>query len=314
MSREEKLLSLPYRQRQFIYIVNGYNDLKSKKDGNFLEDTADVVFDSLKETFHDSFNPSRIVDNFKQKKWTKMTLAPSVNLVTNVFGNIKEKSNGKDLTMDNVWENEDIKPIVLEEQSKLKFQVGHPLENTVYVAHPVEKDTYFPFANFHRLTFEHKWAEAINLLLHLGATEIKVVHKTGWKRDFASNMNGNFSVDGVPINSKVNFDSKQNSASGIISEFHLPNNKVTPQLPDNLVWYEHENTWKEIVRGRLKFNLDKFSLQLEYKEDFNVNADFNAKVLKYGLGIGGKFEKHESTSWLLQGKFNSVPAENSVLI
>ncbi|ETI67260.1 hypothetical protein [Neobacillus vireti] len=314
MKREEKLISFPYHKRQFIYIVDGYKDLKSKKDGDFLENSADVVFDSLKETFHDTYNPWRIVDNVKRKKWAKLPLPGYVNLVTNVIESIQEKTNRKDFTIDKVWENEEIKPIILDDNTKLRFQVGHPLGNIVYVAHPVEKGTYFPLANFHRLTFEHKWAEATNLLLHLGATEIKVIHKTGWKKYFAANMNVDIPLDGVPFNSGANYQSKENSTSDIIGEFHLPENNIVPGLPDDLVWFHHEETWKEIARGRLKFNLKNFSIQLDYKEDFNVNADFKAKALEYGLGIGGNFEKHESTSWVLQGKFNSIPPNNTYSI
>jgi hypothetical protein len=302
MNREEELLSLPYRQRQLIYIVDDYNGLQSKK-GNFFQDTGDVVLDTLTNTLQDTWNPWRIEENWQQGKWWKLPLIGEVNLVTNAFEKIQGKIDAKDLSKFEVWKNEEIKPIVLDDNTRLKFQVGHPLKNTVYVAHPVMKGTYFPFANFHRLTFEHKWSEAIRLLGYLRATEIKVIHKTGWKRNIAANMNVDFPFDGVPVDSKVNYESKENSTSDIIGEFYLPNNNGVPKLPGNLVWYHHEETWKEIAELRLYSNLNHFSLELNYKDDFNVNASISAKVQEYGLGLGGNFEKYESTSWILKGKF-----------
>ncbi|MED1201782.1 hypothetical protein [Heyndrickxia acidicola] len=304
MNREEQLLSLPYRQRQFIYIVDDYNGLQSR-NGNFFQDAGDVVFNTFTDTLQDTWNPWRIGENWQQGKWWKLPLIGEVNLVTNAFEKIQGKIDEKDLSKIEVWKNEDIKPMVLDHNTKLKFQVGHPLKNTVYVAHPVKEGTYFPFANFHRFTFEHKWAEVMRLLRHLGAIEIKVIHKTGWKREFAANLNLGVPLDGIPVDSEVNYQSMGNSTSDIITEFHFPENNKVPKLPDNLVWYHHEETWKEIADGRLNSNLKDFSLELHYKEDFNVNASIRAKVQEYGLGLGGSFEKHESTTWILQGTFNS---------
>jgi len=50
------------------------------------------------------------------------------------------------------------------EAQTLQFPPGHPREQTLYVAHPALPSVYYTTAAFHRMAFEHKFAEAIYLL------------------------------------------------------------------------------------------------------------------------------------------------------
>jgi hypothetical protein len=51
----------------------------------------------------------------------------------------------------------------------LRFPVGHPRKNVVYIGHPVDPPAYIPVADFHRFLFEHKVAEAQRLIRSLDA-------------------------------------------------------------------------------------------------------------------------------------------------
>src|SRR5262249_36015264 len=62
--------------------------------------------------------------------------------------------------------------ITYDETKALKFPPGQPRELVVYIGHPAMENVYYPAAQFHRMTFEHKFSEAIKLLMALGATEI----------------------------------------------------------------------------------------------------------------------------------------------
>ncbi len=72
------------------------------------------------------------------------------------------------------------------EAEGLRFTPGHPLDGVVYVGHPVVPWIYYPTALFHRLTFEHKLAEALRLLMALGASEMAVEHEQGWSSDLST--------------------------------------------------------------------------------------------------------------------------------
>jgi hypothetical protein len=79
-------------------------------------------------------------------------------------------------------------PIPLKWASQLSLPPGHPRDKVLYAAHPVDPYTYVPSADFHRFAFEHKFAEAIRLLMHLGAKRLKINREHGWGRDFTNKL------------------------------------------------------------------------------------------------------------------------------
>src|SRR4051812_494449 len=46
------------------------------------------------------------------------------------------------------------------EAKQLRFPVGHPLPDVVYVGNPAVPEVYYALAAFHRQTFAHKFSEA----------------------------------------------------------------------------------------------------------------------------------------------------------
>ncbi|HJV25882.1 MAG TPA: hypothetical protein VJ673_09345 [Aromatoleum sp.] len=192
----------------------------------------------------------------------------------------------------------DITQVSQTEAQTLTFPPGHPRDGILYVAHPAASSVYFTVATFHRLAFEHKFSEAIELLMSLGATEIRVEHVRGWSREFAAHL----SVPMPEMTTGIDASGKQASASSLLYEAHL-RGSAQPRLPDSLVWYPHEPTWQSIAKGRLNFGLTEFSLTVNYEDDFGINAGLKVMAGKSGLDLGGSFEDHQATTWKIQGKF-----------
>lgn len=180
----------------------------------------------------------------------------------------------------------------------LQFPPGHPLEQTLYVAHPALPTVYYTTANFHRMAFEHKFAEAILLLMSLGASKITVEHVRGWSREFSAKI----SVPLPEIDTKATAGQSQENKCSLLFEAVL-NNKQTPTIPTELVWYPHEPTWQAIAKGRMSFGLTQFSMAVNYEDDFGVNAGLKFRAQKAGLDLGGTFENHTATTWKIHGDF-----------
>lgn len=188
------------------------------------------------------------------------------------------------------------------EVAEISFPPGHPRERVLYIGHPALPHVYYTTADFHRVTFEHKFSEAIDLLMSLGAKKITVEHVRGWSKDFSSHLSVPLGGTGPSVEARA--DSSRASGANLLFEATL-DGAEEPKLPHNLVWYPHEATWQSIANGRMQFGLRSFSLSVSYDDDFGVNAGFKTSVVKSGLELGGKFEGHQSTVWRLSGEFAS---------
>lgn len=188
------------------------------------------------------------------------------------------------------------------ESAVLQFPPGHPQDGVLYVGHPAVREIYYPTAQFHRLTFEHKLSEAIELLMALGAIEINVEHQVGWGREFSTNLDVPTGKVGEQIGTTAGRDTeKQRHLLFQISLEGISD----PSVPNELVWYPHEPTWQQVAKGRIKYGMKSFSLSLRYENDFGINADLEVRAGKVGLNLGGRFENHESTIWEVQGSFKT---------
>jgi hypothetical protein len=152
----------------------------------------------------------------------------------------------------------------------LDLPVGHPRQKVVYVGDPASPTVYYPAADFHRKTFEHKFSEAILLLMALGATELFVHAEEGWGWDFATNID-------VPIQKKfLTFSPGASKTKDSSLLFHATLKPNAPEVPDGLVWYPRESAWRQVATGRIDYGLNEFSLQVRYSEDYGIDTTFEA--------------------------------------
>jgi len=194
----------------------------------------------------------------------------------------------------------DVVQISKTEASTIIFPPGHPRDGILYIGHPAKPDVYYTTAEFHRVTFEHKFCEAITILMHLGATEIVVEHVRGWSRDFSSGISVSIPTAKTSVGANAGASGAQTEA--LLFKATL-DGTATPKLPPQLSWFPHEPTWQTIAKARLEFGLRDFALSVTYNDDYGVNAGLKAAISKAGLDVGGKFEDHVSTEWRISGKF-----------
>ena len=189
--------------------------------------------------------------------------------------------------------------ITAEQAAELRLPLGHPRYDTVYVGHPASPTVYYPYADFHRRTFEHKFAEAMRLLTSLGASTLQVSALQGWDRTFSSKIG--ISVPGLePIGGQA-------SAGGTNAHTLLYRATLSghgrPVMPDELVWAAHEPSWLELARQRIEHGLRTFELHVSYQDHFAITAGLAAELHGVGLQIGGDFEQHKATVWAIAGEF-----------
>ena len=200
---------------------------------------------------------------------------------------------------------EGIKLKLVERNLAASFQLppGHPRDHVVYVGHPARPHQYMMMADFHREVFQHKFSEIISVLMNLGARDIHVKAMKGWGLDFLIGTNPiQWSLSpGCEAERKLH--EFQGNVEQVVLLHTSPDIHATPRLPESLLWYEFEPTWKWVGEGRMKFGLDQYVVDLSYREDYDVNESIKAKLEKSGFNLGGELEKQVPTLWRLFGQF-----------
>jgi hypothetical protein len=195
-------------------------------------------------------------------------------------------------------------PISSSESSQFLFPPGHPRRKNLYVGHPATPNVYFPFTDFHRLMFESKFSEAVTLLMALGAETLNIEQLEGWGYEMSSEL-------AVPIanvpSTKAGIGASSNKNNSLLFSASLSTDHK-PMIPDNLVWYHYEPTWKMVADGRLKYGLNEFSLNVSYKDDFGIGGKLKTEIEKTGFEVGANFTNHTATVWNISGNFSSKEA------
>ena len=277
----EDLFDEPYARRQFVQFMD-------------IDDVASVRnLDNIPvwKAFYREWSEEADEENI----WWRHSISAEVYYAFKAFGKVTAKKIQQARS-----KGVGILPIPLSKADYFNLAPGHPQKKVLYAAHPSDRLTYLPTAEFHRLAFEHKFAEAIRLLMHLGASTINVEHERGWDQEFAAKLSA-----GIPeanANASVEASGGAHTRDRLLYEADLEGHS-DPHIPDDLVWYPHEPTWQSAAEGRIDFGMEKFNLKLQYTEDYGVNADLAIDLQNIGIGLGGSFEKHQNTIWSLDGVF-----------
>lgn len=252
-----------------------------------------VVFpDSVVDADHDLYLRTRESDKVDGTPW------PWVKFKT------RERDRGLHAVAEAYEDGVALLPVRASDATGLNLPAGHPLPRTVYVASPADPARYYPTADFHRKVFEHKFAEAVRLIMALGATDFRVQWERGWKDDLAIEVERSVKKVG---NARAAVNASSSRDQSLLFEGHMAPGS-SPRLPEGLVWYHHEPTWQAVAESRLNNRLTELKLFVRSAEDYNVNADFVAKVLGQKVfGLGGEFARHVETTWRIEGSFADPP-------
>jgi hypothetical protein len=287
------ILDLPYADRQLIVVTK---DLLAKVA---REESSKGIFDVLKEVAkRDLRNVRRSI---VERDWKGLAasvariyfwpyLLPGTAAVEGIRAWSKARESGIMILQ-----------IGKTAAKALLFPPGHPRIGVLYIGHPTVPAEYYPMADFHRFTREHKFSEAIKLLTGLGATKIWMEHITGRSMDFSARL----SVPLTSLADSVSLDAGKRSAHqhSLLYQASLDGTHK-PSIPQGLVWYPHEPLWQEVANQRLKYGLKDFVLNVSYENDFGINADLKAKVLEAGLQLGGKVEDFQATVYRFEVTFS----------
>ena len=204
------------------------------------------------------------------------------------------------------------------------FPFGRPTEG-IYMAHPVKTDHYYPIKNIDETLFMEKIREFSWLVQCLGATEIVFHSNKGAKvtEEFGSQMNVGGNLDVPKVKLGVDYNQKQSSAKeqsmrlsvDRVQHFH-PTKK--PYCPDDLVWFESDPEWKDIVKQRMQGSITDYTYKISASQTCMMSTSekhaVEANVEYIETKVGGRFSdqnnrvfrSEDDTEWSIHIEFAPI--------
>lgn len=209
--------------------------------------------------------------------------------------------------------------------SCIKFPIGHPIANQLYIGHPYNPSLYFPYEESEESFFTDKVHELCYLLECLGAEEIDITSVKGKSVEEMNNrsigIKGSFDVKAFSGDTDIR-KSKDSQSQGndrnerTIKMVFEPTRK--PYVPNGLVWYDEQPKWKRLSQSRLQGNMlvwnefvsSSTTRFISNSDKSNVIA--NAKYLwakvhaDVDLQAKTQLKNTEETQWKVEVRFRSI--------
>lgn len=193
----------------------------------------------------------------------------------------------------------------------LKFPVGHPHSNQLYIAHPLINDYYLPFEDYQLKFVEDQVREYCELAQALGATEINVQclndKQSGSQKDVTKNINGTAGGKKIKLNGEYHEDFSNHLIDSIRQsiEMHQTYSPAqSPYVPDGLVWYQQMPSWQHLVKQRMNGGLNSHEEKLQTQKsqvvDGNELKQIKGEVKTLLKNAGIDFDKKENSKFQLQ--------------
>lgn len=211
----------------------------------------------------------------------------------------------------------------------LKFPNNDPKIRELYIAHPYIKGSYLPFSTYETNLSSDKFDEFFYFVQCLGAKKItyRIIKGNNTNQTKDSNLNIDLSV-GLgkgPVKNTgsgaFERDKKQKQQEDIFdsrAKTQTFNPVKAPYIPNDLLWYPHEQTWHRLYQQRINGNIldhyeiisSKSALSISNSEKNYLKLAFKNYFVDAGLNINHSieetFEQNESVEWEISIEFESI--------
>lgn len=209
--------------------------------------------------------------------------------------------------------------------SDIRFPLGGPNVNSLYIVNPVKPDEYLPYENYELELFKDKIRELMRLLRSLGATEITFTSLRGIKLEEIAKEITNIHGEVGAFNHEIRGgrsleykDAKFNDSNQQLYHIERLDLPQYPSKPDGLHWYDSDPLWKDLVEARLKLNQLHFEQKMSTRQVASIDKQSKKKIdAEYKnllFGIYGEYQDEtdsrevtsEETEWCITAEFKPI--------
>lgn len=213
----------------------------------------------------------------------------------------------------------------------IRFPIGHPIANQLYVGHPYIPSRYIPFEHYELELIEDKIREFCQIAQYLGATEINIECANSMSNNKDSILSRtilgglDYKLMSAYVNSECNQSKKfLEDISQSINLHQRFSPKTEPVLPPNLVWYPNEPSWQRLYDQRMQGAIIEHEERIETKKSQVVEnsqlTQIAAEVKWLFIEAKGnweqsmeeKFEAHENAVLSIHIKFAPLEGQQRI--
>lgn len=148
-----------------------------------------------------------------------------------------------------------ISPLLSNDIGNIQFVGATPRKNSFWVSHPFKKRVYYYYENALQLAFNDYLNEFVQLLQHLGATQIIIEYTNQRQKEGEEDP----AADKLPDDVSGNDRKHKASVTSLQYSFE-PRQKA--HLPTHLAWYASQPQWQSIVAERSQGSISELSIVL----------------------------------------------------
>ena len=200
--------------------------------------------------------------------------------------------------------------------SDISFPFGHPIAGHVYVAHPAIPKRYIPIDNNELDITEDKIREFCYFVQCMGATKITITSSYSNANNSTVSNASSKGVNGSTVGFDIGVENNNRTDNRIgewlrsLMHFNQEFNPTTkPYIPDDLVWFEQEPSWKRLAKQRMNGSLIKHHEHLDVKKSRIIQNNEINELL-------GSFKKSfiEAEGYLKQYKRTTEKFAENILL
>lgn len=208
--------------------------------------------------------------------------------------------------------------------SCIKFPMGHPIANQLYIGHPYNPQLYVPYEESEDIFFVDKVHELCYLLECLGAEEISITSVKGKSVEELNNVSTNVggSADIKLFSSEGNVQQAGSTQKESKDVTHRTMKMVfeptrKPYVPNGLIWYEEQPQWKRLVQSRIQGNMLEYNefvsssstkfVSTSEKRDVTASARYLWMKVHADVDVeaNSQLRDTEDTQWKVEVRFRS---------
>lgn len=163
---------------------------------------------------------------------------------------------------------------------------GEPQENELYICHPYKPNKYFLARDYAISLFRDKVLEFKNIMVSLGAKSLSFSDiqetESNVRAQSAHNVNINGSIIGKgSVNSSGDHTVTEEQQRKLYNEIAEDGEYCLvsyPSLPNELVWYPHDEKWQSEVKHRLEGRTIRANYTISLNSNESISKSKQAKI------------------------------------